>query len=190
MVLTRTKKRPFIKVTLSILFFVGIFCAIGYSLPVVVAFTVESSQAKTIAAEPEQFPVSVDPKNKVIVENAQVNMRFESARSTFQASVDTAKSALSELFAWVATTIVETPWYQSIGAVGGHFVEITPGMRKEQVASAFATALHWSPEEKKKFAAGNEESPALAEGSFSPGVYFVGEEATPEEAEAFIRDRF
>ena len=99
----------------------------------------------------EQFPVTVDPKNKAIVENAQVNAFLEGADSPLQAAAINAVSVLKNAFAWIAVAIADAPWYQSIAAADGRFVNITPGMRKEQVVGAFANALAWSPAQKKNF---------------------------------------
>lgn len=158
-----------------------------YSFPSILALSVENQSA----VGHEQFPVTVDPKNKVIVENAQVNMFLESAGSPLQAAVGNVENALWNIFAWVALTIAAAPWYQNIAAVDGRFVAIEPGMRKEQVASAFANALAWNSTQKLEFMTAAAHAPLpLPEGSFSPGVYSLALGTTPTMAQHMVNDRF
>ncbi len=87
--------------------------------------------------------------------------------------------------------INEIPFYQNIAAVNGRFVNITAGMRKEQVASAFAGALAWNAKQKKEFLTPAQKgSLPLPEGSFSPGIYLVTVGTTPLQAQALVNERF
>ena len=160
------------------------------SLPRILALTFSYAGSSSITVS-GQFPVTVDPKNKLIVENEQVNALFESAQSPLQAAVQNTGGVLWNIFEWLATTIGNAPLYQGIAAANGRFVTITPGMRKEQAADAFASALLWNTKQKKEFttAAASSTLP-LPEGSFLPGVYVVDVGTAPAEAQAMVNDRF
>ncbi|MFA6408440.1 MAG: endolytic transglycosylase MltG [Candidatus Paceibacterota bacterium] len=159
------------------------------ALPYVFAITINHEQS--FSTEMDLFPVTVDSKNKTIVEDAQVNAFLESPSSPLQAAAGNTGETLWEIFAWVAKTINGAPWYQSIAAAGGRFVTITPGMRKEQVADAFAKTLSWNATQKKEFmlATTSSQLPFL-EGSFSPGTYVVSTGTTPGDARSLVNDRF
>lgn len=162
-------------------------------LPSLLTLAIRQEQSHMVTAtEPEQFPVTVDPKNKLIVENEQVDALFENRRSPFQAAVWNASGAVTRLFEWIALAIANVPWYQSIAAVdGSRIVAIAPGMRKEQAAHAFATALAWDSKQKREFLADAPNSLLqLSEGSFAPGMYAVAPGATPAEARILVGDRF
>jgi len=159
-----------------------------FSLPTLLAWSLQQNSPTASG----QFPITVDPQNKLIVESAKVNAFLESPQSPLQAAVANTGNVLWSVFEWLATTVADAPWYQSIAAAAGsRFVTITPGMRKEQVASAFAKALAWNNKQKKEFmtAAASSTLP-LAEGSFSPGVYSVVAGMTPAQAQALVNDHF
>lgn len=171
--------------------FAIVLISIAFSFPTLLAISVQNEQERIISAMHEQFPVTVDPKNKMIVENAQVNAFLESANSPLQATVINAGNVLKDLFAQIATSIADTPWYQSLAATNGRFVNITPGMRKEQVANAFAKTLSWNNKQKKEFLTAPPSSPLpLPEGSFSPGIYSVVSGMPPLEAQVLVNERF
>ncbi|MDD2657744.1 MAG: endolytic transglycosylase MltG [Candidatus Pacebacteria bacterium] len=180
--------RAYVKAGLVALFSITLG-GVLFSLPFLLAESIRHDQA--VSAIPEQFPVTVNPQNKTIVENVLVDALFENASSPLQAAVGNVSSVIKDLFALVAISIANAPWYQSIAAVDSRFVTITPGMRKEQVAGVFASTLGWNAAEKKQFmtAAGDSSLP-LPEGSFSPGVYAVTADATPEVAQALVNERF
>jgi len=167
---------------------------VAFSLPSLLAMSIQYEREQTASAVPDQFPVTVDPRNKVIVENAQVNALFENNRTPFQAAVGNTENVLWSVFEWIAANITEIPWYQNIAGVAGansKIVTITPGMRKEQVASAFGSALKWNYSQKQKFmTAGTYAALPLPEGSFSPGVYFVDNGTTPAVAQDLVNKRF
>ena len=189
----RETRRVFRVAGLAILF-AGFFGSVAFSFPSLLAFTLQQEQGQTATAAPSQFPVTVDPKNKLITESAQVNAFFEDTQSPLQAAVENTGNTLMQIFEWVATTIANAPLYQSIAGVAGvdiHPVTITAGMRKEQVASAFASALKWNSSQKKEFmTVGEYASLPLPEGSFSPGVYLVDSGTTPAAAQDLVNKRF
>ena len=163
-----------------------------FSFPVLLDLQIERLQNRTSPTVTEQFPVSVDPKNKVIVENAQANAFFENIESSFQATVANTGRLFGLIFEWIALSVAEVPWYQRLAAAeGSRFVSVTPGMRKEQVANAFARTLAWDSEQKKAFLTASADAPLpLSEGSFAPGIYSIAFDTTPEAAQTLVNDRF
>lgn len=165
--------------------------AIAFSFPILLALNIEREQNQVLPVTFEQFPVTVDPANKSIVENAHVNAFFESTYSPLQAAAGNVAHILENIFEWVALSIAATPQYQNIAAVNGRFVAIEPGMRKEQVADMFAKTLAWNSKQKKEFVTAETNSLLpLPEGSFSPGVYSITMDTTPVMAQNLVNDRF
>ncbi|MFA5745165.1 MAG: endolytic transglycosylase MltG [Candidatus Paceibacterota bacterium] len=173
---------------------VVIFSSIVVSLPSLFVWGLQYEQKAALAAMMEEFPVTVNPQNKTIIEDKRVNALFESEQSPLQAATANAEHTFWKAFELIATTINDTPWYQNIAGVAGvkeRIVTITPGMRKEQVASAFGKALAWNSTQQKEFLTPVEGSLLpLAEGSFSPGVYTVTSDMTPIAAQALVNERF
>lgn len=162
-----------------------------FSFPTLLALSIEQEQSKTLSSESSPFPVTVDPKRKVITENAQVNAYLENAHSPLAAAVGNVQTVFTGLFEWISLAISAAPWYQNLAAVNTRLVAITPGMRKEQVANAFANALAWNTKQKQEFmTASAYASLPLTEGSFSPGVYALEANMTPRMAQALVNDRF
>ena len=172
---------------LSVVILVGV----TLSFPAILIFNIQNAQERALSAMEKQFPVTVDPKNKTIVENEQVNAFLESPNSPLQASVWNVGDAFRSIFTWIAVTIADAPLYQSIAATDGRLVHITAGMRKEQVATAFAKVLSWNNKQKKEFltALPNASLP-LKEGSFSPGIYLVAKGTVPSVAQELVNERF
>jgi len=162
-----------------------------FSFPGIAAWHAQQEERQTFSAMSGQFPVTVDPKNKIIVENAGVNAFLDNANSPFQAAAMNVENAFWSIFEWVASAITEASWYQNIAATNGRVVVIAPGMRKEQAASAFAKMLAWNTLQTKQFTtAAASSSLPLFEGSFSPGAYLVDAKATPAEAQTLVNERF
>jgi uncharacterized YceG family protein len=167
-----------------------ILIGVVFSLPLLLSLNIAREQSQRSTAL-EQFPVTVNPTNKTIVENPQVNALFENPRSPFQAALWNVEDIAGKIFDWLALAIANAPWYQNIAAVNGRFVTIIPGMRKEQVAHAFANTLAWDNKQKQEFLAAAPNSLLqLSEGSFAPGVYPVALDTTPKEARIIVGDRF
>lgn len=184
------------KRTLHILGLTGLWvlivASILYSFPLVLKLSISTySRQETPSAVTQQFPVTVDPRNKIIVENDQVNALLSDPASPLAAAVGSAGSVLWIVFDWVASAIAATPLYQTVGAVDGRFVTIVPGYRKEQVATAFANALGWNSAQKKEFLTAQTSALLpLPEGSFAPGVYLVTPGTEPAAAQALVNERF
>lgn len=170
----------------------ALICGLVLSLPTLLALSIQYEQDRILATLKEEFPVTVNPHTKTILENEDVNAFFEGEASPLQAAVGNTNGLFGRIFSGVATLIAEAPWYQSLAAVSnGRFVTITPGMRKEQVAQAFGNTLAWNKTQKQQFLTA---SPGallpLAEGSFSPGAYFVDTKTTPLSAQALVNEQF
>lgn len=189
------KKSVSTKIGLRVLAVVVVVAGIILSFPVLLTLSIQREQRQTLSAMTEQFPVTVDPRNKIIAENELVNTYLESPSSPLQAAVGNVGNVLGAIFTWLAVTISDASWYQSVAAVtvgGNRLVAIAPGMRKEQVALTFANALAWSAKQKKEFLNASSTNITLPvfEGSFAPGVYSVVPGATPTAVRALISDRF
>lgn len=161
------------------------------AIPFLFSFYLKVQDAKHPSFD-EEFPITVDPVKKTIVESELVNAYFESQEFNTQALSLLSFGKWEDLFSRLAISITEVVGKSNFALVSGErFITIHPGLRKEEVANAFATSLGWGEKEKKIFLTPSEgEGLPLAEGSFSPGVYVVGSRATPEEVQAVVNQRF
>jgi hypothetical protein len=161
------------------------------SIPTVVGLQIASEEKRIDTLLAGDFPVTVNPLNKTIVESAHVNDFLEGSSSPLLAAAAGTESTLGRVFTWIAVTIADASWYQNLAAVNGRIAIITPGMRKEQVAATFASPLRWNSAQKKQFLTkGPYASLPLTEGSFAPGTYFFDSATTPVMAQALVNDRF
>lgn len=174
--------------------FFGMAALIGgtiVSFPLLLTFDITHEQHRVLTTPSAPFPVTVDPRSKTIVENAEVNAFFEDKKSPLTAAVASTGTVVGKIFEWIALRVASAPWYQNLAAVDGRFVVITSGMRKEQVVSAFGYALGWNSKEKQEFLTTSKYSSLpLPEGSYSPGIYPVSLGSTPLMAQAMVNDRF
>jgi cell division protein YceG involved in septum cleavage len=164
-----------------------------FSFPTLLKTSLDADDSFSVMQK--EFPVTVNPQDKTITENPQVEAFLVSEHSPLQAAAGNMSGAFWELFSYIAVAIANSTLYQnaaqSVAAVDERFVSITPGMRKEQVANAFAKVLGWNAEEKKQFLTpATYASLPLSEGSFSPGIYLVERGTTPLVAQAMVNDRF
>ncbi|CAN5158994.1 hypothetical protein BH11PAT3_BH11PAT3_3530 [soil metagenome] len=172
----------------SILFVFGfIFLAPNIYLSILL-----HNQIKPVVTISNEFPVTVFPESKLIVENDEVNKYLASPSSPLQASVFNVFDIFKKVFTLVVTTINETPWYQGLAFAGGNrLVNLSPGLRKEQVANSFTNSLSWDSKNKKKFLTNSTSStPILNEGMYAPGEYVVTAGMTPEEVQNLINKKF
>jgi UPF0755 protein len=178
----------------KVLGFAMLFIAVIFSFPRILALHIDQERQQAVSAIPSQFPVTVNPQDKTIAENAQVDALFENTRPSLQAAVGNTGSAFWKVFAWIAETISEAPEYQAIAGVAGidnRIITITPGMRKEQAASVFGDALGWDKKQEQAFiTTGEYASLPLPEGSFEPGIYLIDAGTTPAEAQEMVNQRF
>ncbi len=161
-------------------------------LPVVFIFQIKQWQEKQTYGVAKQFPVTVDPKNKTIKENEIVNAYLNSPGSPLQASAFNTALTLINIYKWTAITLSNIPIYQNLALAGSdRLVVITPGLRKEEVATSFAKVLSWNNADKTNFiVTKNGSSLPLIEGSFSPEIYLVNLGDTPETVQNLINKRF
>ncbi len=160
-----------------------------FLIPKIFVANLHYEQQKT--SNTSQFPVTVDPIRKSITENSDVNAYLVSPSSPLQASTHNAQNTFWQVFSFIAQSIAESPWYQSLASVNSHFVTITPGMRKEQVVNAFSITLGWKADEKLAFlTAQNGGALPFAEGSFAPATYYVESGTTPGLVQAQVNARF
>lgn len=183
--------RVFIKRLLIGALGVAVLVGVVLSFPAILVSNIQHEREKALSAMLEQFPVTVNPADKTIVEDERVNAFLESPSSPLQAAAGNVGDIFRDIFTWVAVTIADASWYQSLASADGRLVNITPGMRKEQVASEFAKVLKWNNKQKKEFFTASPGSQLpLHEGSFSPGVYLITKGTAPSEAQALVNERF
>lgn len=140
----------------------------------------------------EEFPVTVDPANKAIVESVRVNayLRREHFHSEALTLFSTAR--LEEIFARFTISVSEMTGASFLALAGSEkVVTISAGLRKEEVANSFAKTLGWNEMEKKIFLSKQAgQSLPMTEGTFSPGVYVVSSNMTPLEVQEMVNTRF
>lgn len=156
------------------------------ALTVVTSMTLNFPMAEPkVAVAP--FPVGVDPENKTINENPDLD--------NFLASGGRARWQLPSLmpsgkFARFIAKLSRSPWYQ-MAIPGGRLLVIFPGERKEEIASNFGSILRWDREEKNRFMSlVTSNDPVIAEGKFYPERYLVAVDATPEDVALMVNERF
>jgi len=168
-----------------------LFTGLALSLPSLFALHVEYERQQAVAAMQETFPVTVNPQEKVIIEDPLVDAYLESPHSPLAASVGGATEIAGSIFSALTVAIAESSWYQGLASPEGRFVNIAPGMRKEQVASAFGKSLGWNAVQIKEFLKTTAYSSLpFSEGSFAPGTYVVTKGTTPIMAQALVNERF
>lgn len=185
---TRTRAlSTLIGIAATLLFLV----VVAASFPTILAIDIKNERAAKDKPLFTEFPVTVDPHNKKIVESADVNALLESEHSPLQAAAGSKSDTLNRVFTYIASIIAETPWYQALAGADAHFVVIRPGMRREQVASAFGSSLGWSSAERKAFLTPTPGNVLpLPEGSFAPGTYQVERGTKPVMAQAIVNEKF
>ena len=196
-------KRKIVRLATAAIIIILILTASLFSLPKILAWTIshQTPQSNTAPTENtfQNFPVTVDPKNKIITENDQVNAFLADKHSLLGAAVSDSVGYIWNIFKDIAITITDADWYQNTASVSIKFINITPGMRKEQVADAFGNALKWNLKQKKEListtspqngqALGSSTLP-FSEGSFFPGLYEVSIGMNPKEIQTMINNRF
>ncbi len=175
----------------------AVFVSLGIIIVLVAALfflpeLVVSRHTQELKVEPEPgplpFPVTVNPKNKTIIEDPTVEKLFLSENISLSAAVVNAGA----FFDAVAEVISTTPAYQLLAAADApKIVIIYAGYRKEQAAQKFAKAFAWDVNEKKKFLESVEQAPPyFLEGTIAPGTYTSPSGLTSEETSSLVRERF
>lgn len=133
-----------------------------------------------------RFPVGVDPRHELIVENPIVDAYFKE-------HVAENGSAVRHV-SWVGKVVGKLAlmdWYQNLASVSSRLLVILPGERKEEVAQHFGKILGWDSVERETFLRSVAEAiPTLEEGKFFPGRYTVSRGAGPEEVVSLVLARF
>jgi cell division protein YceG involved in septum cleavage len=135
----------------------------------------------------EVFPIGVNPLEKTIVENPEINAYIET-----HLSANVLREHKREgWFTHTLALLTQFDWYQNLASPISRILVIDSGERKEEVISHFSKILRWSKEEGAQFeslVAGS--SPSIDEGKFFPGHYVVSKDATPEEVAAMLTEQF
>lgn len=154
-----------------------------YSYSAVIPHFIEKKEEKSI-----EFPVGVDPKQKVITENTDAETYFE----TYIAPQETA--FIDEHTTWFGRVLGKLAlmnWYQNLASLTSRILVIQSGERKEQIADNFGQILKWNTEQKNTFLSLIENNaPELEDGKFYPGSYTVAKNATPEDVAMLVQGRF
>src|ERR1019366_9188968 len=96
-------------------------------LPTVLQTQVESTQKNEFSNMQDQFPVTVNPQDKTIVENGQVDSYLGGPGSPLQAAAGNVENVFERVFDWIAIAVADSSWYQSLASSDGRFVSVTPG---------------------------------------------------------------
>ncbi len=131
---------------------------------------------------PSPFPVTVDPRNKVIEGPGRDVPAVFSLAAAYSAGVD----VTSFLAAAIMTTKVYDDFALDSSPVA---VKIDAGMRREQVATMLDKKLHWSDEQRDIFIDLIARE-GTGEGRLYPSTYLFAASTTPYEAHALINTRF
>lgn len=159
--------------------------AIGFfSLPTILA--IDLKLADGVRPPAPKFTITVDPANKTIIENPQVEALLDTKPTSLTATVLQA----GDIFTKIAVAISNFPVYRSVAGANTLFVTIKPGYREEQVASLIGSTLHWTAAQKAEFLKqADARDKDLMEGQFAPGTYFLSV-TDPDQVEALLHERF
>ncbi len=192
-----SKRRLWVSVTSFVATFVIFVFVLSVSFFVIQGKQAIKEQTSHIAVDIEdtsmspvseaQFPVGVDPREKEIVENPEVDTFFVEHISDEETKVSMRGSWIDRALGKLALM----NWYQNLASLSSRILVIQSGERKEQVADHFAKILGWSKEEKAEFLTRiQSDAPELEDGKFYPGTYTVERGAKPEEVATLILDSF
>ncbi|MES2668364.1 MAG: endolytic transglycosylase MltG [Patescibacteria group bacterium] len=147
------------------------------------------SEIRVAAIEPPKpsFPITVDPQNETITENAEVDALFGESSQELEAAASLASTAVT----WLANVVASIPGYSQIAGSDIVFVDVKSGYREEEVARAFGVALGWTRAEQDAFLEQvHETMPELSEGQFVPGTYMVSSAASASYVQEILADRY
>lgn len=152
-----------------------------FSLPFIFAWKgkYEAPQARLAP-----FTVTVNPQARTITEDPEVEATLSAK------PLSAAVANVSDVFEKVSEQMSQSSVYLMLAGVGTpQFVMIDPGLRKEEIAVAFGTALGWDKETQSKFLSSGSDS-SFEEGNFSPGLYAVTTGTTVADAGLLAEERF
>ena len=133
------------------------------------------------------FPLSVNPKTKVITENNYI----ETYLDTSVASNHTNLKTPAGFFAMLQSKLARLNWYQNLATPISRTLVINSGERNEQVTENFASILKWNTQKQTDFLKRmRDEDPGVQNGTMYPGKYIITKDSTPEDVARLIADRF
>jgi len=140
----------------------------------------------------DQFPITVDPINKTIIQDEKVEAYLKSQNYNTQAAILLSAYRLEDISLRFALSISQILESHNLALVSSErFVTIQPGLRKEETTNAFARTLKWNEKGKKEFMSPQDgQSLPLIEGSFFPGIYAVDYEMRPHDVQNLVNERF
>lgn len=151
------------------------------SFPFVYSYQLQQEKADS---DVKPFPVSVDPKNKTIIQNAEADALFTADTKPF----DTVSIEIHDVVGQIASAIASLPGYSALSSTEMRFVTIYPGYRQEQIATVFAKALGWNATQKEEFLTVAKTS--SSEGRFAPGTYSVNGTMSPADIVNLLTAKF
>ena len=133
----------------------------------------------------EPFPISVDPKARLITTGSN----DEYVQKYFQEHISSAQN--NQWFDRLLARVSQWGWYQNLATPDSRILIILPGERKEEIADNFAKILNWDTDKQKTFLQNvTNNPPAFAEGTFAPGQYVVRNDASPQYVARLVQDKF
>ncbi len=143
------------------------------------------SIGKTDTVDP--FPVGVDPKRKVIVENPRAETYLDSPMVRTLAR----RNSTDSYFAKALSVVANLSLTQNLASPTARILIIEPGERKEEIISNFARILHWNADQRNEFESQVvDRLPYTNDGAFFPGTYVVSRSAEPKDVAPLIITRF
>lgn len=145
-----------------------------------------SAERDVTLAGIREFTTTVDPVNKVIIEDPRIESLLSTPREAIGASA---------LFAGglenIAEAFSQTEAYRMLASpVAPHILTLPAGARKEQVATLIGRELGWPKASRDQFLKIASSTLPLTEGAFSPGTYVLPDDATPEVVAQLMDERF
>lgn len=173
--------------TVGVVVGLGILCVAVFSLAVTDYFNQNRSSTMVNGDVLENFPVSVNPRTKQIVENPIIDW-YVGEHLSLVTSDKRRKLGVVER---VIARLAELSLYQQLAAPLSRNLVIYPGERKEEVVKHFGDVLDWSTKERDEFSTlVTSANPSFPEGKFYPGSYTVNKDATPSEVADLLLLKF
>jgi UPF0755 protein len=167
--------------------FVALLVCAGSAFVIWSIFT----QQKTISSwSNAEFPVTVDPKAKTIIQDELVDA-YLAERHLLEGTSNLISGAFPAFNAWVSARLSSSTTEGQVAKSSQTIIIVKPGLRKEQVAKIFGDALGWNEWQRQEFlsAPGIPGLP-FSEGTFFPGSYSIAYGTSPKAARAVVVDRF
>ncbi len=172
----------------------SILTTVGVAILCVTVFTfalstyLNDKQATELANEEvlENFPVSVNPTTKQIIENPLLDWYVSE-----HLSIDISRFRQKRFLQRIFSELAQLSLYQQFASPLSRTLVIYAGERKEEVIKHFGDILGWTSEQRVEFSSlVTSTNPAFVEGKFYPGSYTVAKTATPSEVADILIKRF